>query len=151
MDIIDQLYLVYLEEEWWDEPKVARHEIDAYHRILLKRGNIIYEMNSDKLIGYMEVLKINFDQFGRLVCKAEFNHIDEDTTSGTVAVVQSTWIDKEFRNTDVIKNIRNRVYEFTKDCWYFTGIALRKKTQPIKVFKRKNIEDFIKNGNFTNT
>ncbi len=145
MNIIDHLYEIYLKEEWWDTPKVERHVIDAYHRVLLSRGNIFYEDEGDKLIGYAEILKINFEQFGKVICKAYFDHMVEDTLQGNIALVQSVWIDKEHRNTNVIKNMKVKFLEFTKDCDYFTGIALRKKTQPVKVFHRSKLEDFIVN------
>ena len=90
-------------------------------------------------------MKVNFEQLGRTICRAPFDHLSEDTLQGNIALVQEVWIDKEYRNKDVLNRLMNNFYKFTKECDYFSGIALRKKTQPYKIFNREKLEIFIKN------
>ena len=145
MNIFDQLYLVYLQEHDWITDKLPKFEIDAYHRILMSRGNIITEIDEGKLVGYIEVLKVTPEQFGRMVLGRGFSATEEDSLGGDVAVVYNVWIEKEYRQSWVMKNLENKFYKFTDDCKEFCGIALRKKTQPVKVFKRDALKDFIQN------
>ena len=145
MNIIDQLYLIYLNEHPWITNKLPKYEIDAYHRILLSRGNIITETDEGKLLGYIEVLKITPEQLGRIILDRGFSSTEEDSLYGDVGIVFNVWIDKDFRNTWVIKNLEKKFYEFTKECKEFCGIALRKRHQPVKVFKRDKLKDFIQN------
>lgn len=145
MDIIDQLYLVYLQEHPWITEKLPKYEIDAYHRILLSRGNILTETDEGKLLGYVEVLKITPEQFGRMILDRPFSATEEDSLNGDVAVVFNVWVDKEYRRTWVIKELENKFYNFTTECKEFCGQALRKRHQPVKVFKRDSLKDFIKN------
>jgi len=146
MNIIDQLYLVYLQEHPWIQDKLPKYEIDAYHRILISRGNIITEIDEGKLVGYIEVLKVTPEQFGRMVLDRGFSATEEDSLNGDVAVVFNVWIEKEYRQGWAIKNLEKKYFEFTDNCKEHAGIALRKfkdfkgTFKPVKILKRERLE-----------
>lgn len=145
MNIIDQLYLVYLQEHPWIETKLEKYEVDAYHRILISRGNIITEIDEGKLLGYVEVLRVTPEQFARMILDRGFSATEEDSLSGDVAVVFNVWIDKDHRRSWVVKELEKKYFKFTENCQEHTGIALRKLKdykgtfKPIKVLKKEKL------------
>jgi hypothetical protein len=149
MTIIDQLYLIYLNDHLWITDKLPKYEIDAYHRILISRGNIITEVEDGKLLGYVEVLKVTPEQFGRMVLDRPFSATEEDSLKGDVAVVFNVWIEKKHRNSWVVKILERKFFEFTKDCKEYAGIALRKLKEgstfkPVKIFKKERLDRLTK-------
>lgn len=144
--IITQLTDIYLSPaEWWHENRLSREESNEYHRRMIEKGNIIYIVSPihNHLLGYCEFLRVNFEQFGRMVCHAPFYSYDEDTTSGNICIVHNVWIHPEYRKSFVVKELRQKFFEKNKHCEYFGGFALRKKTQPIKIFKRELLEKLV--------
>ena len=133
--IAEQLSEIYFKEEDWHPFKISYEDAIKYHTKLYNQGNIqIYEIGGT-VLGYFEVWYINFEQFGRLVAHAPFNQMDEDVISGKLAYVANTWIHPEHRKGVVYKILRNRFFKMSNKCDYYCGTALRKKTQPIKVFQ----------------
>jgi len=143
MNLIEQLVRVYYEEEPWHRTRMSWEEAVNYHTKLVEDGSILCYTELGVLLGYVEVWRINFEQFGRLICKCPFSAYLEDVKSGNIAYVANVWVDKKFRRTAVIKMLKLMFFKYTKDCEYFVGEALRKKTQPVKVFKRENLVSSI--------
>ena len=141
MTIVEQLNEVYWKEEWWQPHNETPAGITNYHQWMLDRGNIICYVEDGKLLGYCEFWRINFTQFGRLVCHTHFSAPFEDTLNGNICYVANAWIDKKYRMGKVYKDLRDRFFKLNCHCDFFVGEALRKKTQPIKVFTRKDFYD----------
>ena len=51
--------------ENWHTSRLNRCQFDMYTQKLIDQGNIFYVLDGDKVVGYTEVWKINFEQFGR--------------------------------------------------------------------------------------
>ena len=134
--VIDELIRIYYEEENWHKEKLSRTEAYKYYKKLLEEGRILVYEELGEVIGYVESWKINFEQFGRLVCHAPFCAYKEDINSGNISYVANTWIRKDRRRGNVYKALRLGYYRQNSNCEYYVGSALRKKTQPIKVFKK---------------
>lgn len=137
--IIKQLWEIYDKSEWWHKEKLAKEEADKYHSILLNQGNIITCSEGDNLLGYVEFWRINYEQFGRIICGEGFSALCEDVIHGHIAYVANTFIRPEYRKGEVYKMLRDRFFEFNKECTHFVGEARRKKSAPVKVFKRSQI------------
>lgn len=144
--IVQQLNDIYYNEEWWQSHNETVEGITLYHQTMIDKGNLLYIERDGKLLGYVEFWLINFEQFGKLVCHEHFSAIHEDTTTGNISYVANTWIAKDYRRSWVYKSLRNLYYKCSNKCEYFVGNALRKKTQPIKVFKRSEMRRFKNNG-----
>lgn len=110
-----------------------------YKKRMISRGNFLTYIEGGKIVGYCEFWRITFEQFGRIICHEPFYTDLEDTTSGNIAYVANTWIHPEWRKGYVYKALRNRFFKENFKCDYFCGEALRKKTQPVKVFKREKL------------
>ncbi len=67
----------------------------------------------------------------------------ENVQNGQIAYVANTYIRPEYRNGRVYKMLRDRFFEFNKECTHFCGIARRKKSAPVKVFKREQVLERI--------
>ena len=148
-NIIKQLTQIYLNEETWHKKKLSYEDSIEYHRKMIEKGNIFYVLgNYGIVLGYCESLRVNFEQWGRLVCHAPFYSYDENTTDGNICVVHNVWIEKDFRNSYVVKELRTKFFQLNKHCEYFVGSALRKKTQPIKVFNRAKLEKLVERMSF---
>lgn len=139
MSLIEQLVDIYFNEETWHEKRLSRIEAWKYHEFLLTSGNIITVSNSDTLCGYVEQYRLSFEQFGRIICGEPFSAMHENVQNGQVAYVANTFIRKKYRNGETYRMLRDRFFEFNKDCTHFCGIARRKKSAPVKVFKREQI------------
>lgn len=142
--IIEQLYDIYINHEWWHKSKLSFDQFDLYTQKLISQGNLFYEVIDDKVVAYTEVWLINFEQFGRLICDAPFSAYEEDVTSGNLAYVANVWCDENYRRGDSIKLMKKEFFDKTQACDYFVGEAKRKKTQPVKVFKRADLMRFNK-------
>ena len=138
--VVEQLVDVYFKEETWHKNKLDHEEAIKYHTRMLDNGNIICYLEDDKLLGYVEFWRINYEQFGRLVCHAPFSGYLEDVTSGNIAYVANTWIHKDHRFTNVYKEMKKLFFKENSHCDYYVGEAIRKKTGLIKVFAKANLK-----------
>jgi hypothetical protein len=130
--IIDQLFDIYKQESW-HKTRMNYEDFTNYTEILIDRKNTFWVEIDGQVVGYMELLKINFEQLGRLVCDEPFYVDLEDTTSGNIAWVQSFWIDARFRNGEVIRKMKEPYYERISTCDYITG--KNNKHEIVKVYK----------------
>ena len=144
MSLAEQITRIYLDEETWHKTKLDEADANAYHKILLRRGNIITVCDADKLLGYCEFWKLNYEQFGRIICGEPFSAIHEDVQTGFIAYVANTFILPEHRQGNVYKMLRDRFFESNEACSFFVGEARRKKSCPIKVFRKEDIMKFKK-------
>lgn len=143
-NIVVQLVDIYNEYEWWQKNKMPYEEAVKYHTKMFEQGNIqVYEVLG-KILGYVESWAINFEQWGRIVCHAPFCSYSEDVNSGNIAYVANVWVHPNYRNGAVIAYLKKKFFEKNWMCEYFVGDALRKKTQPIKVFSKQDLLRFNK-------
>ena len=114
--------------------------IDAYHSYLIGKDAISMVIEADRLLGYVAYYRINFEQLGRLVCQLPFNAIEEDIVSGNICYLIDVTIDPEVRGKHVYKQLKEMFFSKNADCEYFIGHAIyKKRSQPIRVFKRTEI------------
>ena len=146
LGIIEQLIEIYYKEEWWHQEKKSYTQAVNYYNVLLKKGNILYYEIEGRVVGYVEFWRINFEQWGKIVCHEKIYIDIEDISNGNICYVTNVWINKEYRNTDVVKTLTLNFFKQNYRCDYFVGEALRKKTQPIKVFKRSELHSKLFTG-----
>lgn len=139
LTIIEQLNNIYYKEEWWQSHKETLAGITNYHQTMMDKGNLICHIENGEVLGYVEMWFINFEQFGRIVCREEFIAPLENTTDGNICYLANTWIKPEYRNNCVYKKLKVKFFQISHKCDYFVGEALRKRTQPIKVFKKSEL------------
>lgn len=139
MTTVEQLNKVYFTEEWWQSHSETPAGITNYHQGMLDKGNIITYIKDGELLGYVEVWFINFEQFGRLICGDTFIAPFEDTQNGNIAYLANCWIKEEYRRSQVTNLLKIQFFRKCSHCDYFVGEALRKRTQPIKVFKKSEL------------
>lgn len=142
MTIVDQLVRIYLEEETWHEKKLDEASAKLYTARLLEKGNILYYEFNGEVLGYVEFWNINFEQLGRIICHEKFCADSEKTQNGNICYVANTWIHPLFRDGFVYKTLKERFFKANRRATYFLGVALRKKAQPVKVFR---MTDMIRN------
>ena len=139
MNIVSALMEVYYNEENWHATKLDKVEAEKYFKKLIEKERIIFHTDKESLVGYVETWRINYEQLGRIICKAPFSAYTEDVETGNIAWLANTWIHKDFRRGSVYKILKFGYYEQNQDCEYFAGDARRKRTGLIKVFKRDEI------------
>jgi hypothetical protein len=103
-------------------------------------------MDDDKLVGYCETLRINYEQLGRLVLNQEFPVFHEDTINGNVACVNNVWIHPEYRRGSVVKKMKVKWYEDNGHCDYYVGHAQRKQTGLWKSFTKDKLVSTLLRG-----
>lgn len=144
LTIVGQLNNIYFQEEWWQLHSETLAGITNYHQAMIDKGNIICYVEDGIVLGYCEFWRINFEQFGRLICHQPFIAPFENTTDGNLCYVANVWIHKDYRRGKVFKDLKERFFKLNSHCDLFVGEALRKKTQPIKVLTKKEFFGLIK-------
>lgn len=135
----------YLTKQPWQEFFMPREDAIKYFDAMIKRGNIIAYQDNGELLGYCEFWRLNFEQFGRLVCKAPFFTLEEDTENGNICFVANVWIKPDYRRGMVFKSLELLFFKLNNRCEWYTGFAWRKSTKPIKVFKRDKLKSELFN------
>lgn len=140
-ELANQLVDIYFrKDENYHKELLPRDEAIRYHEKLISQGSIITASEGTTLLGFVEVWRITFEQFGRIICGEPFSAFNENILNGYIAYVGDTYIRPEYRDGRVAKRLRNRFFEMNEDCTYFAGNARRKRGGLIKVFKRSEIK-----------
>lgn len=144
-DVLTQLWEIYLRHEDWHTSRLTFDQFCQYTQKLIDDGNIFYVCDGTKVVGYTEVWKINYSQFGRLVCGENIAAANEDVITGKLAYVANVWSDPLYRERfgkmdGVIKAMRKKYYEFTEGVTYHCGQAKRKNAQLVKVFRADKLQ-----------
>ena len=144
-DIIEQLYDIYINHEPWHTSRISKESFFKYTEKLIGQGNIFCVFDGSKVVGYMEVWKLNYSQFGRLVCGENVAGSDEDVLSGNLGFVANTWVDPEYRKSfgcmgGAIEMLRKMYFDFTRGVDYHCGQAKRKHAQLVKVFRAEKLK-----------
>lgn len=136
-ELVEQLLDIYYKGEWWHKTFLPPEEARKYFTHLLDKGNIIiYEING-KILGYVEFWRINYEQFGRIICGEEFSaYLEEVTNNGPICYLSNIWINPDFRNGSVLKLLRGMFFFANQNMDYFVGQSKTKKSEPIKVLRR---------------
>jgi hypothetical protein len=116
----------YFENQPWQERRYPEPTMIKYFNEMIRRGNIIAINTETELIGYLEFFRVNFEQFGRIVCQAPFFNLDENTTDGNICYITNMWISSDFRRGMVFKELEIRLFKATETCEYFAGHRVRR-------------------------
>lgn len=135
--MIEELTRIYLNEYRQEEEKLSEEEQRKYFDYVLSKNCIHTYGTHDNLLGFIESWRLDFQQFGRLICYAPFNIYEENITEGPICYLANIWIHPEHRRGAVIRQFKYDFFRCNMDAEYFVGEAFRKKTQPIKVFKKQ--------------
>ena len=123
--------------------EIAKSDLEYALAIANDQGRISVCYMNGEIAGYVESWRLDFEQFGRIICKASFKLDEEDLRDGPIAYVANTAIHPSYRNSAVTKWLKDAFFKLNQDAEFFVGVANRKKHQPVKVFKNKNIREVI--------
>ena len=138
MDIVDQLLEIYYEKEDWHTIKLDKDKAYRYFDNLVKSGNILY-YEEEKVIGYTEFWKVNYEQFGRIVCNESFSPNDENVTDGNIAFIVNMYIDKECRRSKAISKMGIEFFKRTGFCKHYSWERSSRLNACFKVFTREQM------------
>ena len=148
MNLLDQLLEFYFKYDKFQDTYLSQERASQIYQILLDRDRISYCLDqSGDLVGYGESWRINYDNFGRLICGHNLYKTleQEDIEHGNIAYVSNVTIHPDHRGSGIIQFLKLDFFKKNYMCDYFVGQALRKKHQPVKVFARQQFYDkFIK-------
>ncbi len=130
---ISQLWDIYNTKEDWHKKRLNEEEFYRYTFRLINTNNLFYEMVDGKVTGYVEVWRINYEQFGRISCGEKFYVYDENITDGCIAYINNMWSS----DVDTTNSITLKFIEQFSKCKY---IALhRKHGLPFRVYPMARI------------
>lgn len=109
LSIVDQLVDIYLNKELWHKTKLSPEIAREFYEKLYNNGNIIVELDGDRVIGYIEVWSLKYDDAIKVIDDKPFFPMDEDISSGDYCYIASIFIEKEYR-----KQARNMVLTLKK-------------------------------------
>lgn len=136
--IIEQLTNIYLTRETWHANKLSEEQANEYHERLLVQGNILTYVESGELKGYIEYWRLDFEQWGRLVCGVPVYAFDENITDGEIAYINNMWVAEDSKAFDMLVAM---FLTKNQDAEFFTAFRRTKKHQPVLVYDRN---DFLK-------
>ena len=138
--VIEQLVDIHYKYENWIKNKLPVGEAHYYHLEMIQRRNIVWVHDKqNKVLGYCQFFRLNFEQWGRMVCHAPFYDLDENTTDGNICVVNNVWIHPDHRRSNVFIQLKELFYQENHHCEYYVGLAERKSANLIKVFKKSEL------------
>lgn len=141
--IIEQLIQFHRSEKWHSSHKTDE-ELKEYFEIVLRKRRVLMTFEGEKMLGYCESWRINFEQFGRKICHEPIFVDSEDIETGLIAYVANVHILPEHRDGWVYKDLRNQFIKQNFMCQFFVGEATRKKHSPVKVFNRSEMLNKLK-------
>ena len=148
MSLVEQLVNIYENQETWHTKKLSPDEALAYYEVALEKDRIIPYLNSfGELTGYVESWAINYEQFGRILCRLSFNIKKEDINTGNICYIEATWIKKDERGfgRPIQQYLTKKVFEKNFNCEFFVGEAMRKQAGFVKILKRTDaIKKYLK-------
>ena len=134
MNIINQLVRTYYNEETWIKKPMSRKDAFNYHKRVVAKGNVIQCTAGNRLVGYVEFWRVNYEQLGRIVCNTGFSAYHENTVDGDICWLYGMWIDEEYRQGKVINKLKKELWEQTKNCKYILGKE-HKRNNRIRIYK----------------
>lgn len=137
--IAEQITDIYLTKEKWNKNYLSKEEADKYHERLLVNGNILTYIVKGELKGYLEFYRINFEQFGRILCGINIPVFEENITDGNIALIVSMYIDPKYRNGEAWDMLSSMFLAKNRDAQFFATILANKKHQPLHVYSRADI------------
>jgi len=137
MNLLEELLYFYYVYDKFQKNYLNEQEAKNYFEIAIAKGRIHFVSDGAKLLGYCESWRINYDQFGRILCDLPFNIKTEDVETGNLAYVANVTISPENRNSSVIRQLTHSFFKANIACDFFCGIARRKKHQPVKIFTKQ--------------
>lgn len=134
--LVGQLVEFYYVYDQFQEPRIPEPELRNTLFVLLQKNRILVCVEGDQLLGYVECWRVNFEQLGRLMCHVKpFDVGLEDIEHGNICYINNTTIHPEYRRSWVARYLRTLVFDTNRECEFFLGEALRKRTQPVKIFR----------------
>jgi len=134
----------YYNDQPWQENILPEEIINKYFEEMIRRGNIITIAHEGELLGYVEFHRLNFEQFGRVTCKAEFFPLDENTVDGEVCYIANLWIKDDMRKGKIFEGLEKLFFAINHNANYFTGFRVMK-NKSMKVYHRSQIRKGLLN------
>ena len=136
VDTIDKLVDFYYKHENHN-PDVELEDLRHFFSVLLSYDQIIIERENDEIVGYLEYFKLNYAQFGWIVCGNYFDIAKHNITDGNIAYFANVLIRPDKRKQWVVKSLKKEFFKRTADCEFITGHKNGKRYKPIAVFRRR--------------
>ena len=140
--ILDQLWHIYQTEELWHEIRLPEQDFKGVKQYLIDKGLLWVEVHNGIVVGYMEVWKLQYAQWGRISCGELLYTYDEDLVSGNIAYIANLWISEAHRGSNndgftLIDDMQDKFVSIFGSCKY---VALKRKHGlPYRVYPMKRI------------
>ena len=135
--LLEQLVKLY-EDHAYFEPGTT-HGLRRNLLFLLEQGRLVWHREEERVVGVVESWRLDFDQWGRKVCHEPVDIHTENIITGPVCYFANVIILPGHRTSGVVRILRDLFFHQNRDAEFFVGLALRKKTQPIKVFRASEL------------
>jgi hypothetical protein len=135
MTRVEQLNMIYYNQEPWHRTIETLAGITNYHQAMLDSNNIILCEKGDRVLGYVEFWLLDWKQLKRILKGRKFVAPFEDLNSGRICYIANLWIDKDARRGEVFKGLKKRFDQYTLKCKYFCGHETREDNK-FKIYKR---------------
>lgn len=139
MTLLDELVRFYYDYDRFQGTKLTREKVTNTIGVLLDKARIVYYADFGRVFGYIESYRINYDQFGRIICGQKFDIGTQDIETGPICYLANVTVDPARRGGNTISVLLDRFFAQNRGAEYFVGQANRKKMGLVKVFKASAI------------
>jgi hypothetical protein len=98
---------------------------------------IIYEMDGERLLGYIEFWRVTTEQIGRILFSPKFDVFREDLVGGPICYVANIAILPEHRGGVLLRLLKGRLFKSNQTATHFCGEANHGKAKSFKIFSKK--------------
>jgi len=143
LNIIDQLIQFHRGEWFQAHDKQTDEQLRLYFETMVRKNRMIFAMQGDEVLGYAESYRLDYAQFGRLVCGEDIVVDREDVETGPIAYLANVHVKEAHQSSWPIKYLKLEFFKQNYTASYFCGYAERKKHRPWKIFKRQQLQEVI--------
>ena len=128
-NLVEQLLDIYYTKEEWHINKLDLGQARDYFNALINKGNIICIEVEGKVLGYVEFWCVSLGQLQRIKENEPFFILEENITYGSFCYIHNIWVDKDYRNNGVLKQLKETLFDMVKHCFYIAGVRKDKKDE----------------------
>lgn len=137
-NIINQLNFIYYHYEWWHPYYMNVDGISCYHKEGLDAGRIKVFNQDGLILGYYERWNVSHETFDRL----KGGHLlkPKDIIPGGISYLYNVWIQSEYRNGYVAKELKRMFLQDSEGCEFLAGQNMTKEHTPVRIFRNKGVK-----------
>ncbi len=130
----------YYKKEDWHDTRLTHKQAAIYFSRAIATKNIVFEQVDGKIVGYLEIWRLDKDQLARIINDDNIDVLNENLTRGEFVFVNNMYVDEQYRGRSIARRIK-RVMENINANYPYLGVIMRdlKYNRRLRIMKRKSM------------